>query len=65
MKLADYGARGSVTVTLLSLYHAKVYADLPQAELAADESVIKCKTRTDHREALIVRGTGYNVDHLD
>jgi hypothetical protein len=54
-----------VTVTLLSLYHAKVYADLPQAELAADESVIKCKTRTDHREALIVRGTGYNVDHLD
>ena len=31
--LADYGARGSVTVTLLNLYHAKVYADLPQAEL--------------------------------
>jgi hypothetical protein len=33
--------------------------------LAAGEPVIKDKPRTTHREALIVRGTGYNVDHLD
>ena len=25
----------------------------------------ECKTRTSHSEARIVRGTGYDVDHLD
>ena len=29
---------------------------------AAGESVIKCITRTTHSDALIVRGTGYDVD---
>ena len=31
----------------------------------AVKSVIEYKTRTAHNEALIVRGTGYDVDHLD
>ena len=35
------------------------------AHLAAGESVIKYKTRTAHSEALIVRGTGYDVVRLD
>jgi hypothetical protein len=26
---------------------------------------LKYKTHTDHIEAVIVRGTGYNADHLD
>ena len=33
--------------------------------LAAGESAIKYKTRTAHSEALIVRGTGCDVVHLD
>jgi hypothetical protein len=33
--------------------------------LAAGEPVIKYKTRTDHSESLILRGTVCDVDHLD
>jgi hypothetical protein len=36
-----------------------------RSSLAAVESLIKNITRTAHSEALIVRGTGYDVDHLD
>ena len=33
--------------------------------LAMGESAVNYKTRTAHSEALIVRGTVYDVDHLD
>jgi hypothetical protein len=40
-------------------------AQLAVEDLAPGESVIEYKTRIAHSEALIVIGTGYDVDHLD